>query len=85
MVALWPLDLRPGVDAVFQEIASHYSGSVVASQDLTVYNVTEDVVIARQATLDPNAPVIHGPSALERHLDEPNPAPSWWADVLLDF
>ncbi len=85
MAALWHLDLRPGVDAVFDEIASHYSGAVVASQDLTVYNVTADAVVARQASLDPAAPVLHGPSALERHLDEPNPAPSWWADVLLDF
>jgi hypothetical protein len=70
---------------VFDEIAAHYSGAVVASQDLTVYNVTADSVVARQATLDSAAPVIHGPSSVERHLDEPNVAPAWWADVLLDI
>ncbi len=85
MVALWHLDLRPGVDAVFEDISSHYSGSVVASQDLTVYNITPDAVVARQAQLDPSAPVIHGPSELEPHMDEPNPAPSWWANALMDI
>ncbi|GMQ85226.1 MAG: MBL fold metallo-hydrolase [Acidimicrobiia bacterium] len=84
MAALWHLDLRPGVDSVFDEIAEHYSGAVVASQDLTVYNVTEAAVVARQAQLDPLAPILKGPTAAEPALDDPNVPPAWWAEALLD-
>lgn len=84
MAALWHLDLRPGVDTVFEEIAAHYSGSVVASQDLTVYNISAEAVIARQCQLDPAAPIIKGPTGIEPSLDDPNPSPPWWAYALLD-
>ena len=85
MAALWHLDLRPGVAAVFGEIATRYSGAVVASRDLTVYNVTERAVVARQARLDPAAPVRTGPTGIEPALDEPNPPPDWWGEALLDI
>ena len=85
MAALWHLDLRPGTDHVFAEIAAHYQGPVVVSQDLTVYNVTADSIVARQATLDPMAPTIKGPSQTESELDPPNTPPSWWSDALLDI
>ena len=84
MAALWHLDLRPGTDHIFAEIGAHYQGPVVASQDLTVYNVTAEAVVARQATLDPMAPAIKGASQNEIQLDPPNTPPSWWADALLD-
>ena len=84
MAALWHLDLRPGTDHIFAEIGNHHAGPVVASQDLTVYNVTADAVVARQATLDPMAPAIKGPTQAQGELDPPNTPPSWWADALLD-
>jgi hypothetical protein len=40
------LDVTPGVDAVFDELGTHYEGPVTVTQDLTVFNVTEDAVIA---------------------------------------
>jgi ribonuclease Z len=83
MAALWHLDLRPGVDAVFDEIGNHYDGAGVASRDLTVYNVTESAVTARQAVLDPMAPIIKGPTGVEPTIDPPNVPPEWWADALL--
>jgi ribonuclease Z len=85
MAALWHLDLRPGTDSVLAEVGAHYSGPVVVSQDLTVYNVTEEAVVARQATLDPMAPTLKGPTATEPVLDPPNTPPSWWAESLLDI
>ena len=75
MAALWHLDLRPGVDTVFEEISVHYSGSVVASQDMTVYNISAEAVIARQGQLDPAAPIIKGPIGIEPRLDDPNVPP----------
>jgi len=85
MAAVWHLDLRPGVAAVFDEISAHYTGPVVASQDLTVFNVTADAVIARQGQLDLAAPIIKGPTGIAPSLDEPNDQPSWWADAILDL
>lgn len=84
MAALWHLDLRPGAELVLGEIAAHYQGPVVASQDLTVYNVTAAAVVARQAIPDPMAPVIKGPTEADGQLDPPNTPPTWWADALLD-
>ena len=85
MGALWHLDLTPGVDAVFDELGAHYQGPVTVSQDLTVFNVTEEAVIARQAQVNDAAPPVHGPSRSNPALD-PRPAPpAWWADALLDI
>jgi ribonuclease Z len=85
MGALWHLDVTPGVDAVFDEISRHYGGPVTATQDLTVFNVTEESVTARQATVDPAAAPVHGPSQTDPE-EEPRPTPpSWWADALMDL
>jgi ribonuclease Z len=85
MGALWHLDLTPGVDVVFDELAASYQGPVTITQDLTVFNVTEESVVARQATVNDAAPPVHGPSS-SNPAPEPMPAPpSWWADALLDI
>jgi ribonuclease Z len=85
MGALWHLDITPGVDAVFEEISTSYTGPVTATQDLTVFNVTRDAVIARQAEVNDAAPPVHGPSQTSPELD-PQPAPpAWWAEALLDL
>jgi len=85
MGALWHLDLTPGVDTVFEELGEHYHGPVTVSQDLTVFNVTEAAVIARQAVVDDAAPAVHGPSKSSPQ-PEPMPAPPrWWADALIDI
>jgi ribonuclease Z len=84
MAALWHMDISPGVGAAFAEIGAHYQDSVVASQDLTVFNVTADAVIARQAQVNDAPHPVHGPSKTEPQLD-PIPAPPvWWADAALD-
>ena len=84
MGALWHLDVTPGVDAVFEELGAHYDGAVTVTQDLTVLNVTEDAVIARQAVVNDAAPPVHGPSKTTPELDPPSPPPTWWSDALLD-
>jgi ribonuclease Z len=85
MGALWHLDVTPGVDAVFEEISASYSGPVTVTQDLTVFNVTPDAVIARQAKVNDAAPPVHGPSQTSPALD-PQPAPPpWWTGALLDL
>jgi ribonuclease Z len=84
MAALWHLNVSPGVDAVFEEVGANYSGPVTVTQDLTVFNVTKEAVVARQADVLDDAPPVHGRSHLEQQL-EPRPAdPAWWSDALLE-
>jgi len=52
------LDVTPGVDAVFEELGARYGGPVTVSQDVTVFNVTEEAVVARQATVNDAAPPV---------------------------
>lgn len=85
MAALWHLDVTPGVEGVFDEVGAHYEGPVTATQDFTVFNVTSEAVVARQAKVNDAAPPVHGPSHDSPDLD-PRPAPpTWWAEALLDL
>jgi ribonuclease Z len=84
MGAVWHLDVTPGVNEVFEELGAHYDGAVTVTQDLTVFNVTEDAVVARQAKVNDAAPPVHGPSKASPELDPPVPPPAWWAEALLD-
>ena len=66
-------------------MGAHYEGPVTATQDFTVFNVTSDAVVARQAKVNDAAPPVHGPSHDSPDLD-PRPAPpTWWAEALLDL
>jgi ribonuclease Z len=85
MGALWHLDVTPGVDTVFEELGAHYDGAVTVTQDLTVFNVTEDAVTARQAKVNDAAPPVHGSSKTSPQLDPPTPPPTWWAEALLSI
>jgi len=84
MGALWHLDLTPGTDVVFDELAVNYQGPVTVTQDLTVFNVTEEAVVARQAEVNDAAPPVHGPSHTSPALDPMPAPPAWWADAVLD-
>jgi ribonuclease Z len=54
------------------------------SQDFTVFNVTADAVVARQAQVNDAPLPVHGPSKAEAQL-EPTPSPpTWWAEAALD-
>jgi ribonuclease Z len=85
MGALSHLDVSPGVDTVFEELGVHYDGAVTVTQDLTVFNVTEDAVVARQAKVNDAAPPVHGPSKTSPELDPPTPPPAWWSEALLEL
>jgi ribonuclease Z len=55
------------------------------TQDLTVFNVTQDAVTARQAKVNPAAPPVHGPSHTSPDLDPRPTPPAWWAEALLEL
>lgn len=79
MAGLWHTLLAPSViPLIFAELRKVYDGPVVQTQDLTVFNVTEDAVVARQAQVEAQPQPIPGePRAASQppHFVEPD----WWA------
>jgi ribonuclease Z len=72
------------VGPAFAEMRTQYDGPVVISQDLTVFNITRDAVVARQASVDPTAWPVLGPTTLTGPpMSQPPQPPGWWADALI--
>jgi ribonuclease Z len=85
MGAVWHMDVSPGVNGVFEEIGAHYGGAVAACQDLTVFNVTADAVLVRQARVNDAPQPVHGPSHTKPVIEPIPEPPAWWAEAALDL
>ncbi len=85
MGVVWHLDLSPGVDDVMTEISASYEGAVTVSQDFTVFNLLPSAVVARQAKILTNPPVVHGRSRREPITEAQTPEPGWFANERLDL
>jgi len=85
MSAIWHLAVdHETVGPVFSEMRTRHDGPVVISQDLTVFNITKDAVIARQATVDPFAwPIVGQTEVTGPPMSAPHDPPAWWADALM--
>jgi len=70
------------IQMVFAELGSVYAGPVVQTQDLTVFNVTQEAVIARQVKQFDQLPPTPGK---QRTAFQPVavPPPDWWAEALI--
>ena len=70
------------IQMVFSELGGLYKGPVVQTQDLTVFNVTKEAVIARQAKQFDQLPPTPGK---QRVAFQPVavPPPDWWAEALI--
>ena len=81
MAGLWHTFLSPQViPMIFAELRAVYDGPVVQTQDLTVFNVTREAVIARQARVIDQLPPIAGEQRVAYTPVLPTP-PDWWADA----
>jgi ribonuclease Z len=83
MAGLWHTLLTPQViSLLFNELTEVYDGPVVQTQDLTVFNVTKEAVIVRQAKPFDQVPPISG---VQRVVFQPVavPPPDWWAEALI--
>ena len=87
MAAMWHCHVVDGyIDTVFESVRSTYSGAVTLCQDLTVFNVTEGAVVARQAEISLVQQATIGPSDTERTVERQlKPPPAWWADAAIDW
>jgi ribonuclease Z len=70
------------ISMVFSELLSVYNGPVVQTQDLTVFNVTKEAVVARQVKQFDQLPPMPG---VQRVAFSPVAVapPSWWAEALI--
>jgi hypothetical protein len=70
------------IPAVFAELGMVYDGPVVQTQDLTVFNITKEAVIARQAKVVEQLPPIAGEQRMAFKPVAVKP-PDWWAEALI--
>jgi len=83
MVGLWHTLLSPQIiSLIFSELGAVYDGPVVQTQDLTVFNVTKEAVVARQAQVIDQLPPIPGKQRVAYTSVLPAP-PAWWAEALI--
>jgi ribonuclease Z len=83
MAGLWHTIVAPHiVPQVFAELRKVYDGPVAQTQDLTVFNITEQAVVTRQAQVSPQTMPIPGKPRIE--VTPRMPAiPDWWAEALI--
>jgi len=83
VAALWHTLLSPEViSMVLSELGSVYNGPVVQTQDLTVFNVTKEAVVARQAKVFDQLPPIPGEQRVV-YTPVVRIPPDWWAEALI--
>jgi ribonuclease Z len=63
-------------------LSAVYDGPVVQTQDLTVFNITKEAVLARQAQVIDQLPPIPGKQRVPYTPVLPAP-PAWWAEALI--
>ncbi len=81
MAGLWHTLLSPTVIPMIEaELRTIYDGPVVQTQDLTVFNVTKEAVVARQAQVMDQLPPTPGKQRVAFVPSMPTP-PEWWAEA----
>jgi ribonuclease Z len=81
VAGLWHTLLSPQViPMIHAELQTVYDGPVVQTQDLTVFNITKEAVVARQARVMDQLPPIPGEPRVPFTPTLPTP-PEWWAEA----
>ena len=85
MSVMWHLAVdHETVGAAMRDLRTRYDGPVTIAQDLTVFTITPDAVITRQATVDPTAWPVLGPTQISGPpMAAAHQPPAWWGDALL--
>lgn len=81
VAGLWHTLLSPQViPMIFAELRQGYDGPVVQTQDLTVFNVSREAVVARQAHVLDQLPPTPG-KPREPFVPTAVAPPEWWAEA----
>ena len=85
MSVMWHLAAdHDTVGSAFRDMRTRYDGPVTIAQDLTVFNITADAIVARQAIVDQVPWPVVGPTVVTGPpMNQPPEPPAWWADALL--
>jgi ribonuclease Z len=85
MSVMWHLAVdHETVGPVMDEMRTRYDGLVTIAQDLTRFTITEEGIATGQATIDPYAWPVVGPTRITGPpMSAPKPPPAWWADALI--
>ena len=85
MSVMWHLAVdHETVGPVMDEMRTRYDGPVTIAQDLTRFTITQDGIVTGQATIDPYAWPVVGPTQVTGPpMSAPKPPPAWWADALI--
>jgi ribonuclease Z len=70
------------ISLLFSELTTVYDGPIVQTQYLTVFNVTKEAVVARQAKQFDQLPPTPGVQRVA-FKPVPVPPPAWWAEALI--
>lgn len=72
------------VGPAFNEMREHFDGPVTIAQDLTTFNITEETVVVRQATVNPMAwPVVEQSHISGPPENSPLAPPALWNEILI--
>jgi ribonuclease Z len=83
MAGLWHTLLSPQIiPLISSELSAVYTGPVVQTQDLTVFNVTKEAVVARQTKVFDQLPPIPGEQRVV-YTPVVRIPPDWWAEALI--
>jgi ribonuclease Z len=83
VAGLWHTLHSPQViPMIFNEVSEVYHGPIVQTQDLTVFNVTKEAIVTRQAKVLDQLPPIPGKQRAS-FTPTPVPPPDWWAAARL--
>lgn len=83
MAGLWHTVVTPaGTPLIFDELRKVYEGPVVQTQDLTVFNLTREAVVVRQAEVEAQPRPVPGTPRSEPKA-RPPAQPDWWEDALI--
>ncbi len=72
------------VSPAFKEVQEQYDGPVTIAQDMTTFNITEESIVVRQATVNPVAwPVVGKTHITGPPNTKPLAPPKLWEDILI--
>jgi ribonuclease Z len=84
MAALWHTFLVPGVIVpMLEEVSAVFDGPIVQTQDLTIFNITKEAVVARQVQAAPQSVAIPGKAKIKPTYGTRPEPPAWWADAII--
>jgi ribonuclease Z len=69
-------------EKIWSAVEDGYDGPVIQTQDLTVFNITKEAVVARQAKVSDQLPPIPGVPRVGYTPVQPTP-PAWWAEAII--